>query len=499
MQSNKYNNPPTDEDWRRVKSIFTRLYLDDKKMLRDVISELEQKHGFRATVNMYEKRIHAWGLDRKLKQHEVEKILGIRRQRRAQGKDTVFILRGRRVDIQDIDRYVRRKGMSVSQLEERFMNGQSKNCPALEVFSPQSVQPCLAPPALPDSLEHFLREAKDLQLGSLDAGLCRANEDGIRYPWTEATWEIRDLANAFIGGTRTGVDPTLVRRLALLLERAVEVYDIQSLWDTLYMMTSIARAGYDTMAQSILDHLQRLIDVKLRDPRPQFRFFQQMARLRPTQLFDALIALTDLTVDIHVELKPGDAKFHTRSKVTSLLMRCPLGLLVEPFSANKLLSQCLQLFGPLGASCLQVLPYLLYYYPEALEMPAVRETLAYLAPEHLVYESPSSGLIFQDKRLARWEARCIADVYRLSGARREAAWTMEKLLESRILYELTLGQEHSLLVLLEIIADWATPERAGAWSERKREIEDIWTGELEAAAPDDDLTAACNVVSHTSR
>ncbi|KAK5079460.1 hypothetical protein LTR70_007572 [Exophiala xenobiotica] len=315
IQSNKYNNPPTDEDWRRVKSIFTRLYLDDRKMLKEVISELEQKHGFRATVNMCKKRINAWGLDRKLKQHEVEHILGILCQRREQRKDTVFVLRGKRIDIQDIDRYVRRKGTSISQFEERFMNGQSKDCPGLKVFSPQSVQPCLAPPALPDSLEHFLREAKDLQIGSLEAGLCRAYEHGIRYPLAEATWEIWDLANAFVAASETNVDLTLVRRLALLLERAVEVYDIQGLCNILEMMTIVAKAGYDTVAQSILDHLQRLIDVKLRDPRPQFWFFQQMARLRPTQLFDALIALLDLTVNIHVELKPNDAKFYIAPKL----------------------------------------------------------------------------------------------------------------------------------------------------------------------------------------
>lgn len=181
IQSNRYNNPPTKVDWHKIRPTLTRLYLDDKRTLKEVISELEQKHDFRATDNMYKKRINASRLDRKLKQHEVEHVLGILRQRRAQRKDIVFVLRGKRIDIQDIDRYVRRKGMSISQLEERFINGQSKDCPGLEVSSPKSVQPCLAPPALPDSLEHFLREAKDLQLGSLQAGLCRANEDGITY------------------------------------------------------------------------------------------------------------------------------------------------------------------------------------------------------------------------------------------------------------------------------------------------------------------------------
>lgn len=282
IQSNRYNNPPTEEDWRGIKSIFTRLYLDDRKTLKEVMSELEQKHDFRVTVNMCKKRINAWSLDRRLKQHEVENILGILRQRRAQCKDTVFVLWGKRVDIRDIDRYVRRKGMSSSQLEERFMNGQSKDCPGLEVLSPKSVQPCLAPPALRDSLEHLLREAKNLQLGLLETGLCRANEHCIQYEWTEVAQEIEDLYVSFRDKLRTKFDLTLVRRLALLLERAVEVCSLLSLSTILEMVTFIARAGYDTMAQSVLNQLQHLINVKLRDPCPQFRFVQQMAKLRPT-------------------------------------------------------------------------------------------------------------------------------------------------------------------------------------------------------------------------
>lgn len=184
MRSNNYNNPPTEEDWRKIKSIFTRLYQNDEKKLKEVILELKQKHGFRATLSMCKKRITAWGLGRNLKQQEVEHILGISRHRRAQGKHSVFILRGRLIGMQEIYRYVRRKGMSISQLEERFMSGQSKDCPGLQVFSPKSVKPCLAPPTLPDSLEHLLREAKDLQLGLLDAGLCRACEGGIWYEYT---------------------------------------------------------------------------------------------------------------------------------------------------------------------------------------------------------------------------------------------------------------------------------------------------------------------------
>lgn len=93
----------------------------------------------------------------------------------------------------------------------------------------------------------------------------------------------------------------------------------------------------------------------------------------------------------------------------------------------------------------------------------------------------------------------IANVHALRGARGEAAWILEKLLECRVQYKLTLGQEYQLLGYVGEFADLATPGRADGWIERRREIADMWANEVEAAAPDDDLAAACNVVSRTSR
>lgn len=212
-----------------------------------------------------------------------------------------------------------------------------------------------------------------------------------------------------------------------------------------------------------------------------------------------MVALQGLLVDIHVELKLRDAEFHIGSKYDNVWVHHRLGLPVESSSIHKLRNQYLPLLGPLHRHCLSLLSYVLAYCSEALEMSAVQETLVYLSPEDLKYENLSCGLIFRDNRLTYREALPIANLYELRGGRRDVAWILEKLLECRVLYKLTLGQEHGLLKLLERFADLASLERAGTWVERKREIEDMWTGELEAAIPDDNLAAACNLVSHTPR
>lgn len=91
-----------------------------------------------------------------------------------------------------------------------------------------------------------------------------------------------------------------------------------------------------------------------------------------------------------------------------------------------------------------------------------------------------------------YKAWVLADVYRLLGARREALWIFERLHECRILYPLTLGEEYQMLEDVEEFADLVAPESLASYAERKREIDDIWLSEVEAAAPDDDLAAACN-------
>jgi hypothetical protein len=68
---------------------------------------------------MYKSRIWKWGLDKKLKSDEVLAILILRTEREAQGKTSEFTIRGQPVDLDNINRYIRRN----PQLVARFRAG----------------------------------------------------------------------------------------------------------------------------------------------------------------------------------------------------------------------------------------------------------------------------------------------------------------------------------------------------------------------------------------
>lgn len=486
---------PTKADWRRIKPIFVRLYFHEEKHLKDVVNELEQKHWFRASENMFKKRINAWSLDRRLKQHEVERILGIlaqrEAQRKAQHKDTVFFLRRKQVDMQNVFRYVRRKGLSVRDLEARYRLGQSKSCPDLQVVSPKAVQPWSSPPAAEDALEWFLYEGRILVFGLLDAGLCKVTDRGISYGVDPVHDQATDLLRAPWKRLRTHLDIGLIRRLGLLLEEVVRSHNLGTLRDVLHMLTRIVQAGHERLAQSCLDQLRSLIKIKLSAFSAQFRFLQQMARLHPAQTTYACLALCDLYVNIHVELRPYDAKFQLRSKF--ILQQLRFDLQGQPFSPYEFLDQHMRHFGPLHLATLALLSQILGSDEEALINQTVEELLFYLIIkfEHLKCECPRRGLVFDGIHLQLLAAEFLAKIYELVGAREQATWVFETILICSSAYRLSLDVEYGVLEWLVHLRDCTTPEEEKRYRERMLEIRDIWANELEAAVPDESLAAAC--------
>lgn len=90
---------------------------------------------------MYKSRIWKWGLDKKLKSDEVLAILILRTEREAQGKTSEFTIRGQPVDLDNINRYIRRN----PQLVARFRAG---IVPSIQTTL--EVQ-CRTPPPAPSS------------------------------------------------------------------------------------------------------------------------------------------------------------------------------------------------------------------------------------------------------------------------------------------------------------------------------------------------------------
>lgn len=107
------------EQWEAKRGIITRLYQEEKKSLKEVMDYLEKEHGFTATVKMFKSRIWKWGLDKKLKSDEVLAIMVLKRDRDAANKPSEFTIRDQPVDMDNINRYIKRN----PQLVARFRAG----------------------------------------------------------------------------------------------------------------------------------------------------------------------------------------------------------------------------------------------------------------------------------------------------------------------------------------------------------------------------------------
>jgi len=93
---------------------------------------------------MYKNHITKWKLDKRNKESEVMAVVRKKHQRDAVGKASEFHLRGRLVDLDDVHRYLKRKGMSI------------ENAIELNAATPPELR-CCTPDAVPRSVHRYLK------------------------------------------------------------------------------------------------------------------------------------------------------------------------------------------------------------------------------------------------------------------------------------------------------------------------------------------------------
>lgn len=127
----------TAEQWEQHKDLIARLYLKENKRLVDVCGILVQQHAFYATTRSLKHRIRVWHLDKKQKDHEMRAIVGIYLQRKSEGKQSLFRLRGRIIDHSEISRYFRRKGVfNLDLLRPELLNA-PPTLPEIRCYTPE--------------------------------------------------------------------------------------------------------------------------------------------------------------------------------------------------------------------------------------------------------------------------------------------------------------------------------------------------------------------------
>ncbi|KZL66751.1 hypothetical protein CT0861_04456 [Colletotrichum tofieldiae] len=160
------------EIWETKRPIIARLYQEEKKSLKEVMEIMQRDYHFVATVKMYKSRIWKWGLDKKLKGDEVLAIMLLKRDRDVLKKPTEFRIRGQLVDLENINRYLKRN----PSLMAKFKAGQTPSVQtALEVTCrtpspPPSPPRALAPTTEMQSTEQVLCLFRDYIDGSFSSG-----------------------------------------------------------------------------------------------------------------------------------------------------------------------------------------------------------------------------------------------------------------------------------------------------------------------------------------
>jgi hypothetical protein len=203
---------------------------------------------------MYKSKITSWGFDKKHKLHEVQAIMRKRAQRSTAGKRTTFYLRGRLVDLDDAERYLKRRRRSTKA-------GFLRSPPT----PPDLV--CLSVPASPQSPEEFrpleviFTHYRNYVSGALDCGLwINGSDDQRLYSTKESHGHSNDIyhfcASSFELLNRGFFTEAgkLVRRAAICLEEAVVSEDPHLLTSLVLALGTFQFSKYQHVLDILYEH-----------------------------------------------------------------------------------------------------------------------------------------------------------------------------------------------------------------------------------------------------
>src|SRR5271155_1329583 len=114
---------------------------------------------------MYKNHITKWKLDKRNKESEVMAVVRKKHQRDAVGKASEFHLRGRLVDLDDVHRYLKRKGMSI----ENAIELSAATPPELRCCTPDAVPRSPANPEIFEGPQRVFTEIRHYIFGSRDS------------------------------------------------------------------------------------------------------------------------------------------------------------------------------------------------------------------------------------------------------------------------------------------------------------------------------------------
>ncbi|KAH8881414.1 hypothetical protein GQ53DRAFT_513975 [Thozetella sp. PMI_491] len=172
-------------DWGVYKQTIINLYAE--KELEEVMEIMEKDHNFYSTRKIYKTKIKEWDVGKRLNDDDMLVILHLRAQREAASKQSEFWLMGKRVNEQNIRRYLKRK----PQILTKFQRGH-RAPPALGRVT------CVTPPPPPDSVrrlpgpllegEILFADCRDFWRSSFDSGQWILDPNGVCMGQRAGRW-----------------------------------------------------------------------------------------------------------------------------------------------------------------------------------------------------------------------------------------------------------------------------------------------------------------------
>lgn len=474
----------TDSDWQRIRPVLEELYLDEDKSLKDTMVELKRRHNFDATIMQYKKRINRWGWSKNLKQHEVEHILGIQAQRKARGKLTEFTLHGRWVDMQEVFRYQRRKGLATSVAISNYNSGRRRPCQALRASSPH----LLAVEAwrTPDQhYENTLRAFGALFGGLVDSRYYWMADGEIVMPQSDLRGEVSDLCCNLVASKRTGLNPIIVRKLALLLEQILHSDDAWTHCRLIYVMWVLSTQGHTAIVQSLLSHLKGLAEGFIDVPRPQYRFVQHYSSLNSRAVAKFAADIITLKADMVGAFRvDGLSRFRLRSLEYDVFWReREQGTRMSAQRAIDFFHRCHELLGLLAVETLTALKIVLEDFSSTSKDTILNHAVDTLSSTVLLAFSHELQIFTFDGQILTMEAAAeMAHIYCLLNFHVIEAWMIDLTLTYHSDSSTYLRRPYGLILRASQCGLLLQSQQMEKGLKYKAEIESRWIAEVDAIA-----------------
>ncbi|KAH7140392.1 Clr5 domain-containing protein [Dactylonectria estremocensis] len=302
MSTNAYR----EDQWDVLRPHITRLYFDESRPLRDVVQTIRDKYGFDATPRMYKYRLQKWGLDKKFKEKEVAQMVLLKQQRDAAGKKTKFLIQGKTIDWDLVERYLHRR----PDLQTRIRAGMiamGDTIPGLVCRSPSPDRVRHASPVLQHS-DEMLRLLKGYYESTF--GLDTASRRSSVSASTDLAISIRcfrqlDQARIMITSENMKVGFGFLNKSLDDLRHLVRMQDPT----LLFYLFDVALAfdpSHRELARAVLRHTHDIVIVTLGHSHPLVRLLRRLSHLQGEDRYDVIVTILEGVVGTFKQFGSND-------------------------------------------------------------------------------------------------------------------------------------------------------------------------------------------------